>query len=404
MCGHRPELCYFLPSKMFWVTTRWQPKVWEFLFIWRLARILWTSKWWWISVRKGCQNQWNVMCLFFASSPCWPTCFLISMVFPSAEIPLWNFGTTQLSSSNGVHHTPGNSPTYHSLSTEMEPGTQIQQGLWRRCCVCWWTCRYGLPAQQERVATCYSRSERVAWIVTVQRCGQCMRTWLTSWTSCLLMVLMFQGAHLQRPSNFVWQKSEVIGVGIVTRSSWNPDGTVWAAVTNALLLAGLTGTSSQIIRKLLLGLGKSLPMLTSYPIFSSLAEFALWTRSECLCFSVFTGIPQNNWGVTNLILFDVIWGPLFAVNGVHCTMVRSCWAHNVHLGLFQRSNAAALLLGQIQDTTVLMLWVWWPNNKYSTSFGNIGPSAATVLQTLLEKRFFIKCLCCDCALHTQPLE
>ena len=29
---------------------------------------------------------------------------------------------------------------------------------------------------------------------------------------------------------------------------------------------------------------------------------------------------------------------------------------------------------------------------------------ATVLQTLLEKRFFIKCLCCDCALHARPLE
>jgi hypothetical protein len=39
-----------------------------------------------------------------------------------------------------------------------------------------------------------------------------------------------------------------------------------------------------------------------------------------------------------------------------------------------------------------------------TSFGNIGPSASTVLQTLLEKRFFIKCLCRDCALHARPLE
>ena len=29
---------------------------------------------------------------------------------------------------------------------------------------------------------------------------------------------------------------------------------------------------------------------------------------------------------------------------------------------------------------------------------------ATVLQTLVEKRFFIKCLCCDCALHAWPLE
>ena len=33
-----------------------------------------------------------------------------------------------------------------------------------------------------------------------------------------------------------------------------------------------------------------------------------------------------------------------------------------------------------------------------TSFGNIGPSASTVLQTLSEKRFFIKCWCCDCSL------
>ena len=39
-----------------------------------------------------------------------------------------------------------------------------------------------------------------------------------------------------------------------------------------------------------------------------------------------------------------------------------------------------------------------------TSFGNIGPSASTVLQTLLEKRCFIKCLCRDCALHARPLE
>ena len=39
-----------------------------------------------------------------------------------------------------------------------------------------------------------------------------------------------------------------------------------------------------------------------------------------------------------------------------------------------------------------------------TSFGNIGLSAAKVLQAVLEKRFFIKCLRCDCALHARPLE
>ena len=29
-------------------------------------------------------------------------------------------------------------------------------------------------------------------------------------------------------------------------------------------------------------------------------------------------------------------------------MVRFCWAHNVHLGLFQRSNAGALLLAELR--------------------------------------------------------
>ena len=39
-----------------------------------------------------------------------------------------------------------------------------------------------------------------------------------------------------------------------------------------------------------------------------------------------------------------------------------------------------------------------------TSFANISPSAAKVLQPLLEERFFIKCLCCDCALQGRHLE
>ena len=54
------------------------------------------------------------------------------------------------------------------------------------------------------------------------------------------------------------------------------------------------------------------------------------------------------WCYAHLTLFDVMWGPIFAVNGVHCTMVRFCWAHNVHLGLFQRSNAGALLLAELR--------------------------------------------------------
>jgi hypothetical protein len=39
------------------------------------------------------------------------------------------------------------------------------------------------------------------------------------------------------------------------------------------------------------------------------------------------------------------WGPLVSLPGFHCSMIRFCWTHNVHLGLFQRSNASCLLLG-----------------------------------------------------------
>lgn len=38
-------------------------------------------------------------------------------------------------------------------------------------------------------------------------------------------------------------------------------------------------------------------------------------------------------------------GPLFGIIGVHYDMVRFCWAHNLHLGIFHKSNASALRLG-----------------------------------------------------------
>lgn len=38
-------------------------------------------------------------------------------------------------------------------------------------------------------------------------------------------------------------------------------------------------------------------------------------------------------------------GPLFTCVGFHCSMIRFCMAHNLYLGTFQRSNAAAMLLG-----------------------------------------------------------
>ena len=37
-------------------------------------------------------------------------------------------------------------------------------------------------------------------------------------------------------------------------------------------------------------------------------------------------------------------------------------------------------------------------------FARASGMLATVLQMLLEKRFFIECLCCDCTLHARPLE
>ena len=195
-----------------------------------------------------------------------------------------------------------------------------------------------------------------------------MRTWLANWMICSVLVLIFQGAHLQRPSNFAWQKSEEIGVGIVMPSNWNPGGVPWVAVTNALPLERLISTSSQIIPKALRGSKNSSPILTSYPTFSNLAEFAFWTQSNM--FSFFSSIPQKICGVTHLTLFDVIRGPLFAVNGVHCTMIRFCWAHNVHLGLFHRSNAGALLLGQVKDTTA-RLWICNPTER-QMKFSRLG--------------------------------
>ena len=38
------------------------------------------------------------------------------------------------------------------------------------------------------------------------------------------------------------------------------------------------------------------------------------------------------------------------------------------------------------------------------TFAQASGILATVLQTLLEKGFLIKCLSCDCALHARPLE
>jgi len=41
---------------------------------------------------------------------------------------------------------------------------------------------------------------------------------------------------------------------------------------------------------------------------------------------------------------------------------------------------------------------------WEKAFARASGILATVLRTLLAKRFFIKCLCCDCALHARPLE
>ena len=38
-------------------------------------------------------------------------------------------------------------------------------------------------------------------------------------------------------------------------------------------------------------------------------------------------------------------GPLFGLIGFHAEMIRFCWTHNWHLGLYHRSNGSAMLFG-----------------------------------------------------------
>lgn len=55
-------------------------------------------------------------------------------------------------------------------------------------------------------------------------------------------------------------------------------------------------------------------------------------------------------------LDNVIWiqGPLIAVAGFDVSMIRFCWAHNVNLGVLQRSNGSMMFLAVCQVCTAFV--------------------------------------------------
>ena len=305
---------------------------------------------WWTSPKRGWGNVNSLLrCSTFIH--CWHFFFPTSLVSRFRKQRWASFGTMLAAVTHGAPTILVLTPTYHLGYTATVQDTRIKQDSRKNCCASRSTCHcghHGVFAVQDSWCSLFARAW---WWTLFAQCGRSIATLLLPSTNCFRVEFLWKelAATLMQDSALLLPSCVVIGLSIVMLCSWTVDGVQTTAVSNVLQLWQVAPSNIRILRTPPIGLETNFPMYSSWTCASSLVQFVTW-----LYWIWFLGFCKSNTGDFSQYIVKLpkkmcpgitCLGPLFGLIGFHAEMIRFCWTHNWHLGLYHRSNGSAMLFG-----------------------------------------------------------
>ena len=319
---------------------------------------MWTR--WWTS-RKSRRGNVNSLLRCSTFVLCWHICFLTSLVSRFQSKACKSFGTMLEATSHGARTILQLQllSMYQWDFMEIAPATPTKLDSQRNCSASPWAFPSGIRSPWGRVGSWSVPSENPSWSTMFEHYGRSTGTSSPNWTSSSMLAFRSNQSRSAptRQNASQWRSWGATGPTTATRTSCFGDGTRATSASSARRPWQAARSNIRILRTQQLGLGMNIPIYSSSTDASNPVQFVTWLYIG----SGFQDFVKNTGDFTQFRRNKCMHcetsgmpylGPLFGLTGFHAEMIRFCWTHNWHLGLFHRSNASAMLFGDASTSDI----------------------------------------------------